>query len=153
MPADFVRADAPPFADANGTLLVVGQGDPTNGIVVAGQNSPYGRAVNNTDKNNFQPRLGFSWDTTGAGTTVVRGGYGIYYDQPVMGVFLQNAFVNPPVNANPSVLNPQLSNPGSGTLADHARPGRRSSPPAIPSTSRARSSGTSACSASSTAAA
>ena len=115
MPANFVPANAPPFADANGTMLVVGQGDATNGIVVAGQNSPYGRAVNNTDKNNFQPRVGFSWDTTGSGNTVVRGGYGIYYDQPVMGIFLQNAFVNPPVNANPTVLNPQLSNPGSGT--------------------------------------
>ena len=115
VPRRFVRANAPQFADANGTVLVVGSGDDLNGIVLAGDNSPYGRAVNNTDKNNFQPRAGFSWDTTGSGTTVVRGGYGIYYDQPVMGIFLQNAFVNPPVNLNPSVLNPQLSNPGSGT--------------------------------------
>jgi hypothetical protein len=115
VPRNFVAANAPPFADANGGTVVVGQGDPINGIVVAGQNSPYGRAVNNTDKNNFQPRLGFSYDVSGSGTTVVRGGYGIYYDQPLMGIFLQNAFVNPPVNANPSVLNPQLSNPGSGS--------------------------------------
>jgi hypothetical protein len=32
-----------------------------------------------------------------------------------VGIFLQNAFVNPPVNTNPSVLNPLLSNPGAGT--------------------------------------
>jgi hypothetical protein len=115
VPSRFVAANAPPFANEAGTLLTIGPGDPVNGIVIAGQNSPHGRAVNNTDKNNFQPRLGFSYDVTGSGTTVVRGGYGIYYDQPVMGVFLQNAFVNPPVNANPTVLNPQLSNPGSGT--------------------------------------
>jgi hypothetical protein len=123
VPARYDRSRAPSFANPTGTALVVGTGDPLNGIVVAGRNSPYGRAVNGTAKNDVMPRAGFSWDATDDGRTVVRGGYGLYYDQPLMGIFLQNAFVNPPFTANPQVLNPALSNPGAGTSATTRAPG------------------------------
>jgi hypothetical protein len=93
---------------------IPGTGDPLNGIVVAGQNSPHGRGIYQLDKNNFQPRVGLSWDVFEDGRTVMRGGYGIYFDQPLVGIFLQNAFVNPPFVSNPQVLNAQLSNPGAG---------------------------------------
>ncbi|MGB7847826.1 MAG: TonB-dependent receptor [Candidatus Acidiferrum sp.] len=32
-----------------------------------------------SDRSDFGPRLGFAWDITGGGKTVVRGGYGIFY--------------------------------------------------------------------------
>jgi hypothetical protein len=37
-----------------------------------------------SDKNNLQPRLGAAWDPTGAGTTVVRGGVGLYTQQHLL---------------------------------------------------------------------
>jgi hypothetical protein len=93
---------------------IPGTGDPLNGIVVAGQTSPHGRGIYQLDKNNFQPRVGLSWDVFEDGRTVMRGGYGIYFDQPLVGIFLQNAHVNPPFVSSPQVLNAQLSNPGAG---------------------------------------
>ena len=34
------------------------------------------------DKNNFGPRFGATWDVAGNGRTIVRGGWGIFYDFP-----------------------------------------------------------------------
>jgi hypothetical protein len=47
----------------------------TNGIPRSGYAS---------DRNNFAPRLGLAYTLNDSGTTVVRGGYGVYYDQPAL---------------------------------------------------------------------
>ena len=40
-----------------------------------------------TDKNNFQPRIGIAWDPRGDGKTVVRASFGIFYDHPLLGLY------------------------------------------------------------------
>jgi hypothetical protein len=112
-PARYTAAGAPQLTA--GGLAVVGTGDPLNGIIVAGNNSPHGDAIYPTQKNQLQPRVGVTWDMFGDSRTIMRGGYGIYYDQPLSGVFLQNAFTNPPFVSTPQIVNARLSNPAAGT--------------------------------------
>ncbi len=38
------------------------------------------------DGNNFAPRIGFAWDLTGSGRTVVRGAVGRFFDHPLLAV-------------------------------------------------------------------
>jgi hypothetical protein len=56
------------FDLASRSLVQVG----TNGVPRGGFDS---------DKNNFAPRVGFAWTLGDSGKTVVRAGYGVYYDQ------------------------------------------------------------------------
>lgn len=52
------------------------------------------------DKNNFGPRLGFAWDVKGDARTVVRGGFGIYYDEIFQNITLYERWtdVRTPLN-------------------------------------------------------
>src|SRR5204863_3598567 len=83
---------------------VSGTGNYCNGIIQNTQNmqtgpaafnctasaSPFGNAVYKVSKHDFAPRFGIAWDPFGKGTTSVRTGYGIYYEQiPYSSVELQ----------------------------------------------------------------
>ena len=117
-PALYNRANAPTCANAACTSLLRGTGQELNGIAIAGSTSRFGDSIYPSDKNNFSPRVGFAWDPFKEGKTIVRAGYGLYYDQPLVGIFEQNAFVNPPFN-NQAVFSGagvSFSNPSGGAL-------------------------------------
>ena len=59
--------------------------------------SPLGEKIHNVDANNFGPRLGFAFDVFGTQKTVLRGGYGIFYNRE-----LPASFGSPHVNTYPS---------------------------------------------------
>jgi outer membrane receptor protein involved in Fe transport len=100
---------------------LLGNFDPNLGLVQVGHqiSSPY-----NPDHTQFAPRVGFAWDITGKGTTVLRGGGGILYDTISMETLLvqenvQNAttigLATIPTGA-PIVVN-GVTTPGPGTIA------------------------------------
>jgi hypothetical protein len=74
------------------------------------QCSPFGKYVNPNYNANFAPRIGFSYDVTGRGKTVVRGGFGIFYDRLLNGIWEQNAFSNPPLAQSTTINNAPFDN-------------------------------------------
>jgi hypothetical protein len=138
LPERFDRSRALQCANATCTSFIRGSGDPLNGIVIGGDTSPFGRRVQKSDKNNFAPRFGFAWSpnanggffgalTGGPQATVIRGGYGIYYDQVLIGILEQNTFTNPPFNNSASLTGSVASpisyaNPAAGAAAGTLSP-------------------------------
>ena len=118
VPDAYDPAQAPAFADPEGYLVVLGSGNLFNGIRVAGQDSPHGRAIYAADTNNLQPRIGVAWDPSGDGRLFLRAGYGVYFDQTQVGMFAQNVQESyyDPFRTDTRVSNPPLSNPGAGTI-------------------------------------
>jgi Carboxypeptidase regulatory-like domain len=59
---------------------------------------------NHALSNVFSPRAGFSWDPTGSGNWVVRGGFGVYHDWPTLGNDENGLKGNPPGWIEPTFL-------------------------------------------------
>jgi hypothetical protein len=98
LPELYDRSRAPVCANVSCSLFTTSTFDLTNGFAYAGVNSPFGRRVQLNDKNDWGPRIGFAWDPWNNAKSVLRGGYGIYYDQALVGIVEQNSFTTPPFN-------------------------------------------------------
>jgi hypothetical protein len=132
-PSLFNAADAPRVTGAGNRVVATGvpTGNWCNGIIVNAQNyttgpasfnctptaSDLGKFVTKSPKTDFAPRVGFAWDPFSKGQTSVRAGYGIYHEQILNGIFLQNIGQNVPYQQNASLSNVLLDNPaGSASI-------------------------------------
>jgi hypothetical protein len=78
-----------------------------NGVVLAGQGGTPRGMVKNWWKT-YQPRVGFSYDVRGNGKTIVRGGFGTFFER-IQGNDIYDIAGNAPFVNSPSASNVELS--------------------------------------------
>jgi len=76
------------FETSTGKFIVASEDATING-------KKYGRYLQVIPKTDFAPRIGFAYDVFGKGRTVVRGGYGIFWNNPLTGTSSSKP-INPP---------------------------------------------------------
>lgn len=103
------------FDPSTGKMRVAGGGEAfinPAGLVEIRSNAAVGRRLWKTDKNNFAPRVGLAWRPFGDTRTVIRAGFGTYYNLQIVGNGLTPLSRNTPFRQRQTV----------GPLAAAARP-------------------------------
>jgi hypothetical protein len=98
------------FGSPNPILKAAGTQFYLNGIGIPGTTSGVPKGLVNTNWAAFGPRVGFAYDLTGSGKTVLRGGFGMMYER-IQGNDMYNAGPNIPFSANVNFSNVSLDNP------------------------------------------
>jgi hypothetical protein len=80
-----------------------------NGIGIPGTTPGVPKGLVNTNWAAFGPRLGFAYDLTGSGKTILRGGFGLMYER-IQGNDMYNAGPNIPFSSNVNFSNVSLDN-------------------------------------------
>ncbi|HTR66304.1 MAG TPA: carboxypeptidase regulatory-like domain-containing protein [Terriglobales bacterium] len=91
----------------SGTTLAnfhLGQGSTIDEQIANGVMRKQSNVFNQSLAKVFSPRVGFSWDPTGSGDWVVRGGFGVYHDWPTLGNDENGLKGNPPGWVVPTFL-------------------------------------------------
>ena len=74
-----------------------------SGLVIGGLTDGVPPSTVYGDRNNFAPRFGFAYAFGSQSKTVIRGGYGLFFDTPT-GQITQQKLFEPPYSANQTVL-------------------------------------------------
>jgi hypothetical protein len=109
-PSDPGCAAASPGLGSSPNPILAGIQFYENGIGIGGKNGIPKGLVNN-HWNNWGPRIGFAYDLTGRGKTILRAGFGTMYER-IQGNDMYNGATNPPGNLQPTLNGVSLSNPG-----------------------------------------
>jgi Carboxypeptidase regulatory-like domain len=80
-----------------------------NGVGISGLGN-YPRSIVQNHWNNWAPRAGFAYDVFGTGKTIVRSGFGMFYER-IQGNDVYNMGPNPPFSYDPNANQVYLSNP------------------------------------------
>ncbi len=130
-PSFFDPGRAPGVNSANGQLVVGPTYDPINGLGVGGDEFPEDarnrlpispdaerlfRGLSPTIiswQTGWGPRASFAYDLLGDQTTVLRGGYGRYFER-IQGNYMFSSVNNPPFVASTTVFGGNVENPGGG---------------------------------------
>ncbi|MGB7547772.1 MAG: carboxypeptidase-like regulatory domain-containing protein [Terracidiphilus sp.] len=120
-PAAYLQSSAPIWnpdntisSSSQSLMTVNGATYYLNGMGLAGQNG-FPRGLVKNDYETYQPRVGFSEDISGNGKTVLRGGFGTFFER-MQGNDIYNAATSPPFAYNLSLGNSVFSSPGSNWL-------------------------------------